>query len=139
ERLVEGVEEIGFAPGGYGEGVERVEDDGLVLCEVGEDVGVHVVGFDRDIVVGTKRLREAVGGVFHVLDEPPVGSGELDEQDGGDRRLDSLEMRDLLWDSVFIDAEVVFMKAGNELVILFKDHAYIDGNDRDIDLDGEVA
>src|SRR6185437_5048006 len=36
-------------------------------------------------------------------------------------------------------AEVVFMKAGNELVILFKDHAYIDGNDRDIDLDGEVA
>ncbi len=81
-------------------------DELLVVGEVGEDVGVEVVGHDGDVVVGAQGVEEAGGGVAHVVDGDPGVRGELEQHDGRDRRLHDAERIDLLLDAVFEHQEV---------------------------------
>ncbi len=98
---------------------------------------MHVIGHDSDIVVGLQLVGEGIGGVAHVIDEVITGRGKLYEQDGGNGRLDLCKGGDLLRLAVLEDAEVFLLEVGDELVRLFQENAYIDGDHRDIDVQGE--
>ena len=108
EGLVEGVEEVGVGESGDGEGHQGLGDDVLVVGEVGEDVGVEVIGHDGDVVVGAQGMEEAEGGVAHVVDEVAAVGGELEQHDGGDGGLGDADGVDLLRDAVFEDEEVLW-------------------------------
>src|SRR5208282_4856305 len=84
ERVVERVELVGLVEAGDAQLVESANDSGLILGEVGEDVGLHVVIGDGGPVVLLQRMGEGVGGVESVNQELPTGGGEFDQQDGGD-------------------------------------------------------
>ncbi len=108
----------------------------LVVGEVGEDVGAEVVGDDGDVVVGTQRTEEVVGGVLHVVDEVVAVGGELEQHDGGDGGLGDADAGDGLGDAVFEDEEVVGFEAGDELVGLVEDDVDVEVDDGDVDAEG---
>lgn len=137
EGLVEGVEHVGVGEARDDERGERLGDELFVVGEVGEDVGAQVVGDDGDVVIGTQRAEEAVGGVPHVVDEVVAIGGELEQHDGGDGGLRGADAGDGLGDSVFKDEEVVGLEAGDELVSLVEDDAGVDVYDGDVDAEGE--
>jgi len=116
EGVVEGIELVGLAEGGDDEGLEGLADDLVIIGEIGEDVGAHVVGDYGDVVVGLEAAEEAVGGLLHVVDEGVGVGGELEEQDGGDGGFGKADGLDLLLNSVFDDEEVRGLEVGNEFV-----------------------
>ena len=136
EGLVESVEEVGFLPGGDNEGLETLGDQVLVVGEVGEDVGVHVVGDDGDVVVFAEGAEEVVGGGPHVVDEVVAVGGELEEHDRGDGGLGDADAGNGLGDAVFEDEKVFCLEAGDELVSLVEDDVGVDVDDGDVDAEG---
>ena len=61
---------------------------------------MQVVGDDGDVVVGTQRTEEVVGGVLHVVDEVVAVGGELEQHDGGDGSLGDADAGESLGDAV---------------------------------------
>ena len=96
----------------------------------------QVVGDDGDVVIGTQRTEEVVGGVLHVVDEVVAVGGELEQHDGGDGGLGDADAGDGLGDAVFEDEEVVGFEAGDELVGLVEDDVGVDVDDGDVDAEG---
>ncbi len=135
EGLVEGVEEVGVGEAGDDERTDGLADGVLVVGEVGEDVGTEVVGDNGDVVIGTERTEEAVGGVLHVADEVVAVRGELKQHDGGDGGLGRADAGDGLWDTVLEDLEVLGLEAGDELAGLVEDDVDVNVDDGDIDSD----
>ena len=62
ERVVESVEQIGLGEARNSQFVQGSDHGLLILREVGEDVGLHVVGDDRDPVILFERFGETVRG-----------------------------------------------------------------------------
>ena len=128
ERLVEGVEHVGIGEARDHQGADGLADGILVVGEVGEDVGAEVVGDDGDVVIGTERTEEDVGGVLHVADEVVAVGGELEQLDGSNGSLSHANAGDGLGDAVFEDEEVGSFEARDELVGLVE-------NDVDVKID----
>ena len=98
-----------------------VVDHPLVLGEVCQDLGVHVVGHYRNIIVWFKLLRESIGSITHVVNEVIAVAGEFTEQNGGDGEPGALESDHRLNDAVFIYAEILLLQSRHELVGLLQD------------------
>ena len=76
-------------------------DGVLVVGEVGEDMGVHVVGNDGDVIIRTQRTEEVIGRVLHVIDEVVAVGSELEQHDGGNGGLGDADAGKCLGDAIF--------------------------------------
>jgi len=137
KAFVKSVEEVALAEAGDAELVNVLHELAFVLGEVGDDLGAQVEGHQSDVVLRTKLRDEAEGGVAHVIDVVVIGSGELADHKRCDGSFHALEADDLLLLAVFVDAEVGRLEAGNELVGLFEENAYVDGDLWDFDVEGD--
>ena len=67
--FVERVEEIGIGSMGMCSELIASAELALVLGEVGDDLGAHVEGHQRHVVLGAQLVGKGQGGVAHVVDE----------------------------------------------------------------------
>ncbi len=139
QGLVERVEDVRLSEAGNDQRVDALQDLILVLGKVGDDLGMHVEGHHRNVVLGTQLLGKGPGGILHVVDEVIAVGGELAEQQRGDGSLDALKADDILFYAVLVHFEIVRLEARHELMGLLQEHAYVHGDFRNIDAQGDIA
>ena len=112
----------------------------LVLSEVNQQVGSHVVGFNRDPIFLLHLSSKGVRGIEGIHHEVIIVRGELDEQNRRDRLVSLLrESVNLLRNTVLDDLEIVLLQAGNELAVagdhtdrkIHQRHIYFEGERSD--------
>ena len=111
----------------------------LVLRKVAHDVRIHVEGHHGHVVLRAQLLGKSPGRIEHVNPENHAPGGILAQQQGRDRRFRALEAFDLLLYPVFVNAEVVRLQAGYELVRLFQQHAHVYRNLGHLNAQAHVA
>ena len=122
QRVIKRVEQIGLSETRNSQLIHCAVGLLLVLREVRQDVVAHVVGNHREPVVFFQSAHEGIGRLQNVAHEKIISSGELDQQDGRDRRFRNREAADLLRRAIFGNAEILLFQIGDELPIFGRNH-----------------
>src|SRR5262249_326874 len=143
-RVGQGVEQVGFAPGGDIQTMQRFLGLAAICGEVGQDLGLDIVRHHGDVVLRLQRAGEAPGQVQRWAPSPAVPillekAAELDHHGHCQRRFTNGDAGDFLRHVVFEHAEVARRNAGDE-VSLVVHYGRVNGDDINVAFEvGQVA
>jgi len=87
-----------------------------ILGEVDKDFRAHVISHGGDPVAGSHLIYERIGSHDGFIEQfPRQNLTVLHDQDRRQRSLDRFKVRDLLFDIVFEDLEVLLLEPGDEV------------------------
>ena len=122
QRIIKCVEQVALREPRNSQLVQRSVSFLLVLREVSQDIGLHVVRNYRQPIALFQSTHERVGRVQDIAHEEIIAGGEFNQQDSGNRRFRDGEVADLLRRAIFGNAEIFLLQAGDELPIFGRDH-----------------